>query len=59
MLDECEDHTVKTLEEIHSLRCQDLRTLSIKSTCPQHNGNLLRNCCEQCDVLMCQACMCY
>ena len=60
MIDEYEDHTVKTLEEIRSLRSQDLKTLSTKSTtpstCPQHNGKVLEYCCEQCDVLMCQAC---
>ena len=60
MLDEYEDHTVKNLEEIHSLRSQDHKTLSTKSTtpstCPQHNGKVLEYCCEQCDVLMCQAC---
>ena len=60
MMDTNEDHTVKTLEEIRSLRCQDLKTLSTKSTtpstCPQHNGKVLEYCCEQCDVLMCQAC---
>ena len=55
-----EDHTVKTLEEIHTLFAQDRQTLSPKSTapstCPQHNGKVLEYCCEQCDVLMCQAC---
>ena len=60
MMDTNEDHTVKTLEEIRSLRCYDLKTLSTKcttpSTCPQHNGKVLEYCCEQCDVLMCQAC---
>ena len=60
MLDEYEDHTVKTLEEIRSLRSQDLKTLSPKSTapstCPQHSGKVLEYCCEQCNVLMCQAC---
>ena len=58
--DSYEDHTVKTLEEIRSLRCQDFKTLSTKSTtpstCPQHNGKVLEYCCEQCNVLMCQAC---
>ena len=34
MMDTNEDHTVKTLEEIRSLRCQDLKTLSTKSTHP-------------------------
>ena len=60
MIDEYEDHTVKTFEEIRSLRSQDLKTLSTKnttpSTCPQHSGKVLEYCCERCDVLMCQAC---
>ena len=55
-----EDHTVKTLEEIRSLRCWDLVTLSTKNTIPslcfQHNGKVLEYCCEKCDELMCQVC---
>ena len=55
-----EDHIVKTLEEICSLTPWELQTLSSKSatssTCPQHNGKLLEYCCEQCNMLMCQAC---
>ena len=55
-----EDHIVKTLEEIRSLTPRELQTLSLKSatpnTCPQHNGKLLEYCCEQCNMLMCQAC---
>ena len=60
MDDAYEDHIVKTLEEMHSLTPQDIQTLSPKtttpSTCPQHNGEVLKYCCEQCNVLMCQAC---
>ena len=58
--DAYEDHIVKTLEEICSLTPRELQTLSSKSatpsTCPQHNGKLLEYCCEQCNMLMCQAC---
>ena len=55
-----EDHTVKTLEEIRSLgpqECQLLFSKNIASnTCPQHDGEVLKYCCEQCNLLMCQAC---
>ena len=55
-----EDHTVKTLEEIRSLGPQDCQLLFSKNvapnTCPQHDGEVLKYCCEQCDLLMCQAC---
>ena len=55
-----EDHTVKTLEEIHSLGPQDCQLLFSKNiapnTCPQHDGEVLKYCCEQCNLLMCQAC---
>ena len=58
--DAYEDHNVKNLEEVRSLTPQDIQTLSPKtttpSTCPQHNGKILEYCCEQCNVLMCQAC---
>ena len=58
--DAYEDHIVKTLDEMRSLTPQDIQTLSTKtttpSTCPKHNGKILEYCCEQCDVLMCQAC---
>ena len=55
-----EDHNVKNLAEMRSLTPQDIQTLSPKSitpsTCPQHNGEVIKYCCEQCNVLMCQAC---
>ena len=60
VVDTFEDHIVKTLTEMHSLAPQDIQALSPKSTtlitCPQHNGKILEYCCEQCNVLMCQAC---
>ena len=51
-------HTVKTLEEIPTQNATDIQSskLTTPSTCPQHNGKVLEYCCEQCDVLMCQAC---
>ena len=51
-------HTVKTLDEIHTQNARDLQSSksTMPSTCPQHNGKVLEYCCEQCDVLMCQAC---
>ena len=55
-----EDHTVKTLEEISSLRPRDCQEMFSKigppNTCPQHRGKVLEYSCEQCDLLMCQAC---
>ena len=55
-----EDHNVKNLNEMRSLTPQDIQTLSPKTTtpitCPQHNGEAHQYCCEQCNVLMCQAC---
>ena len=55
-----EDHTVKTLEEIRSLGPRDCQLLFSKNvapnTCPQHDGEVLKYCCEQCNLLMCQAC---
>ena len=55
-----EDHTVKTLEEINSLSQEDFQERFSKNappnTCPQHRGKVLEYICEQCDLLMCQAC---
>jgi DNA-binding beta-propeller fold protein YncE len=55
-----EDHTVKTLEEISSLSPEDCQEMFSKNappnTCPQHRGKVLEYSCEQCDLLMCQAC---
>ena len=56
-----EDHTVKTLEEIGSLNPEDCQEMFSKNappnTCPQHRGKVLEYSCEQCDLLMCQACV--
>ena len=55
-----EDHTVKTLEEISSFSPEDFQEMFSKNappnTCPQHRGKVLEYSCEQCDLLMCQAC---
>ena len=54
------NHTVKTLSELHSLPPSVLRSLVPQTvtpvTCPCHEGEPLKYCCEQCDTLMCQAC---
>ena len=54
-----EDHTVKTLEEIRSPGFQELQQSSKYIgvvTCQWHKGKVLDYSCEQCNVLMCQAC---
>ena len=55
-----EGHTVKSLSELHSLPSSDLWSLFPQSdvpfTCPCHEGEPLKYCCEQCDTLLCQAC---
>ena len=55
-----EGHTIKALETISNLSPQDCQLLFSKNvapnTCPQHEGEVLKYCCEQCNVLMCQAC---
>ena len=53
-------HTMKTLDEVRSLNPQEHGVVFSKTTthsiCPQHSGKALEYCCEQCNVLMCQAC---
>ena len=53
-------HTVKTLSELRSLPPSVLRSpvpQTITSvTCPCHEGEPLKYCCERCDTLLCQAC---
>ena len=55
-----EGHTVKPLSELRSLPPSDLRSFVPKTvtlaTCPCHEGEPLKCCCEQCDTLLCQAC---
>ena len=53
-------HTVKTLSELRSLPPSVLWSLVPKTvtlvTCPCHEEEPLKYCCEQCDTLLCQAC---
>ena len=53
-------HTVKTLSELRSLPPSVLRSLVPQTvtpvTCPCHEGESLKYCCERCDTLLCQAC---
>ena len=55
-----EGHTVKTLSELRSLPSSVLRSLVSQTvtpaTCPCHEGEPLKYCCEQCATLLCQAC---
>ena len=53
-----DNHTVKTLEDIHILSVRDLQISpnATVSTCTRHKGKVLEYCCEKCDELMCQAC---
>ena len=58
--DAYDGHVVKTLEEVRTLGPQDLQVLTSKNVmplvCPRHKGKVLEYSCEQCNVLMCQAC---
>ena len=53
-------HTVKTLSELRSLPPSILRSFLPQTitpvTCPCHEGEPLKYCCERCDTLLCQAC---
>ena len=55
-----EGHTVKSLSELRSLPpsvLQSLIPLTVTpATCPCHEGEPLKYCCEQCATLLCQAC---
>ena len=55
-----EGHTVKSLSELRSLPTSVLRSLVPQivtpATCPCHEGEPLKYCCERCDTLLCQAC---
>ena len=54
------DHTVKSLSELRALSPSVLRSLVPQSvtpsTCPCHEGEPFKCCCEQCDTLLCRAC---
>ena len=55
-----EGHTVKSVSELRSLPPSDLWSLVphtvTPATCPCHEGEPLKYCCEQCDTPLCQAC---
>ena len=55
-----EGHSVKSLSELRSLPLSVLQSLVSQTvtpvTCPCHEGEPLKYCCEQCDTLLCQAC---
>ena len=55
-----EGHTVKTLSVLRSLPPSVLQSLVPQTvtpvTCPCHEGEPLKYCCERCDTLLCQAC---
>ena len=55
-----EGHTMKTLSELRSLSPSVLWSLVPQTvtpvTCPCHEGEPLKYCCERCDTLLCQAC---
>ena len=55
-----EGHTVKSLSELRSLPPSVLQSLIPQTvtpiTCPCHEGEPLKYCCEQCATLLCQAC---
>ena len=58
--DAYEGHVVKTLEEVRTLGPRDLQVLASQNAtpivCQRHKGKVLEYSCEQCNVLMCQAC---
>ena len=56
IMDEYEDHTLINLQEIRTLPAQMFLKKSGPYTCPLHNEEVLKYCCERCDLLMCQAC---
>ena len=55
-----EGHTVKSLSQLRSLPPSVLRSLVPQTvtpiTCPCHEGEPLKYCCEHCATLLCQAC---
>ena len=59
IMEEYEDHTVKTLEEIRSstnLAGSLLVKKTVIPTCPHHGGEPLKYMCDKCTTLLCQAC---
>ena len=59
MMSAYDDHNIKTLEEMRTSGPWDPTQISKNTShiqCPQHRGKVLEYSCEQCDLLMCQAC---
>ena len=59
IMDEYEDHTVKTLQDIRSSTNLTGPLLVKKTdipTCPHHGGEPLKYMCDKCTTLLCQAC---
>ena len=59
MMSVFDNHNVKALEELQTSDPWDPTQISKNTsyvTCPQHRGKVLEYICEQCDLLMCQAC---
>ena len=59
--DAYDGHFVKTLEEVRTLDPQDLQLVltsknAVPLVCQRHKGKVFEYSCEQCNVLMCQAC---
>ena len=53
-------HTMKAVDNLRSLSAQDQQLFfsqnTTPDTCPQHNGEVFKYCCRQCNILMCPAC---
>ena len=59
MMSAYDDHTVKALEEMRTSGPWDATKISKNTShiqCPQHREKFLEYSCEQCNLLMCQAC---
>ena len=59
MMSAYDDHSVKALEEMRTSGPWDATQISRNTShiqCSQHRGKVLEYSCEQCDLLMCQAC---
>ena len=59
MMSAYDDHSVKALEEMRTSGPWDPTQIAKNTShiqCPQHRGKVLEYSCEQCDLLMCQAC---
>ena len=60
MMSAFDEHNVKALEEMRTSGPCDPALISKNASivqCPRHKDEILKYICEQCDVLMCQACV--